>query len=66
MRRNGLKTLMSRYSEVAIYHYNETLETLLQCTPRSQHDNEPRKVAMYLSQELTAARLVEIAEYFNQ
>ncbi len=34
-------------------------------TPRLQHDNEPRKVAMYLCQELSAARLVEIADYFN-
>ena len=49
---------------VAAY-YNTTSEALLKCTREPQHDNEPRKVAMYLSQELSATRLVEIADYFN-
>jgi putative transposase len=49
---------------VAAY-YNTTPEALLKCTRGPQHNNEPRKVAMYLSQELAAARLVEIADYFN-
>jgi chromosomal replication initiation ATPase DnaA len=49
---------------VAAY-YNTTPEALLKCTRGPQQDNEPRKVAMYLSQELSAARLVEIADYFN-
>jgi putative transposase len=49
---------------VAVY-YNTTPEALLKCIRGPQQDNEPRKVAMYLSQELSAARLVEIAAYFN-
>jgi chromosomal replication initiation ATPase DnaA len=51
-------------SGVAAY-YNTTSEVLLKCTRGPQHDNEPRKVAMYLSQELSETRLVEIAGYFN-
>ena len=51
-------------SGVAAY-YNTTSEVLLKCTRGPQNDNEPRKVAMYLSQELSATRLVEIADYFN-
>jgi hypothetical protein len=46
-------------------YYKTTPEALLKCTRGPQHGNEPRKVAMYLSQELSAARLMEIAGYFN-
>jgi hypothetical protein len=38
---------------------------ILKCIRRPQHDNERRKVAMYLCQQLSAARLVEITDYFN-
>ena len=45
--------------------YQTSTDLLLKCTRGPQVDNEPRKVAMYLCQELSAARLVEIADYFN-
>jgi putative transposase len=51
--------------EGVVAFYNTTPAALLKCTRGPQHNNEPRKVAMYLSQELAAARLVEIADYFN-
>jgi chromosomal replication initiation ATPase DnaA len=46
--------------------YNTTPEALLKCTRGPQQDNEPREVAMYLSQELSAALLLEIADYFEK
>jgi hypothetical protein len=52
---------------VAAY-YNTTPETLLKCTRGPQHGNEPCKVAMYHSQELSAARLLGplfSTDYFN-
>jgi len=48
-----------------VAYYNTTPEALLKCSCGPQHGNEPRKVAMYLSQLLSAARLVEIIDYLN-
>jgi putative transposase len=38
-------------------YYNTTPEALLKCIRGPQHGNEPRKVAMYLSQELSVSPL---------
>lgn len=45
--------------------YGVTAETLLSVTKDPQKENEPRKVAMYLCQELGGVKLVNIASYFG-
>jgi putative transposase len=49
---------------VGVY-YNTTLEALMKCTRGPQHGNEPRKVAMYLSQELGWWKLQIISIYIT-
>ncbi len=44
--------------------YNATPAALLKCTRGPQDGTGPRKVAMYLSRELSTARLVKIADFF--
>ena len=47
-----------------VAYYNTTPEALLKCSCGPQHGNEPLKVAIYLSLELSASRLAEITDYF--
>jgi putative transposase len=46
-------------------HYYTTTQVIRKSTRGPQQENEPRKVAMYLCQALSAAKLWEIADYFN-
>ena len=56
-----IKTVVKAVAE----YYKVTFEVVVNVNKRPQKENEARKVAMYLSQELTACYLKEIAAYFN-
>lgn len=50
----------------AVSHfYHVSIDSIRQCARGKQAENEPRKVAMYLSQQTTGASLREIAKFFN-
>ena len=51
--------------EMVAVSYQVSSEAITECHRGIQVENEARKVAMYLCQELCAARLVEIAKLFN-
>lgn len=45
--------------------YGNSVDEITRVVKGPQSENEARKVAMYLCQELSAAKLREIAGYFN-
>ena len=45
--------------------YQIAVDTIINRINGRQSENEPRKIAMYLCQELTSAHLVDMAEQFN-
>ena len=45
--------------------YQVTIEQVTKSKRGLQHENEPRKVAMYLCQELTGATLQQLVIFFN-
>lgn len=49
---------------VAVF-YGVDADDILKTTRGPQPENQARKVAMYLCQELSAAKLIEIAQHFN-
>ncbi|MFT7413052.1 MAG: putative transposase [Paraglaciecola sp.] len=49
---------------VAVYYKTNTKD-MLKISRGPQTENEARKIAMYLCQALAAAKLKEIADYFN-
>jgi putative transposase len=46
-------------------HYRTSPQEIRKITRGPQEGNEARKVSMYLCQELSAAKLTEIADHFN-
>ena len=51
-------------NKVAVF-YNLSLASITTSVRGLQPENEPRKIAIHLCQELTGAGMVEIAEHFN-
>ena len=56
---------IQQVTETVAAYYKTTTQELLKVSKGPQTENEARKIAMYLCQELAAAKLCEIAEYFN-
>jgi putative transposase len=57
-------TMQQAVDGVAAYYKTNTKD-ILKISRGPQTENEARKIAMYLCQELVAAKLKEIAYYFN-
>ena len=56
---------IQQVTEAVAAYYKTTKQELLKVSKGPQTENEARKIAMYLCQELASAKLCEIAEYFN-
>ncbi|GAC18143.1 transposase [Paraglaciecola arctica] len=56
---------IQQVTEAVAAYYKTSTKELLKVSKGPQTENEARKIAMYLCQELAAAKLCEIAEYFN-
>lgn len=57
-------TIQDVIKGVAVF-YGVDADDIIKVTRGPQPENEARKVAMYLCQELSAAKLIEIADHFN-